>query len=127
MVAESQEEGEEELPDPESRVLKMLGTRSLQDTRSLTQRDDLLRMEEMEVKRQRSLRFLYEWKEDSRGVSAARIQKHHNTQKKQEVQMANKELIMVRRAALRCLLQDEYLQYQEELARMGKTFYVDRH
>ncbi|XP_056402421.1 cilia- and flagella-associated protein 141 [Hyla sarda] len=104
----------------------MLAARTLRDAKSITQRDELLRMAEMDIKRQHYLRFLHEWKEDSRGVSAARIQRHHNTQRAQELQMANKELIMVRRAALRCLLEDEHLQYQAELHRMGKAFYVDR-
>ncbi|XP_040268425.1 uncharacterized protein C1orf189 homolog [Bufo bufo] len=104
----------------------MLEPRTFRDTRSITQRDDLLRIAETEVKRQQSLRFLYEWKEDSRRVINTRIQQHHNAQKKREIQMANKELIIMRRAALRCLLEEEYLQYQEELRRMGKTFHVQR-
>ncbi|XP_066461989.1 cilia- and flagella-associated protein 141 [Eleutherodactylus coqui] len=89
-------------------------------------KEDLLNCAEMALKRQQDLQLLHEWKEDSRGVTAARNRNHHNAQKKEEVQMANKELVMIRRVSLRCLLEEEYLQYQEELNRMGKTFYVQR-
>ncbi|XP_077148863.1 cilia- and flagella-associated protein 141 isoform X2 [Ranitomeya variabilis] len=75
---------------------------------------------------QRSLQDMYEWKEDTRGVNAARIQKRQNIQKQQEIQLANKELVMLRRAALRCLFEEEYLQYQQELNFIGKTLYVQR-
>uniref|UniRef100_A0A8C5WF93 Chromosome 1 open reading frame 43 n=1 Tax=Leptobrachium leishanense TaxID=445787 RepID=A0A8C5WF93_9ANUR len=45
---------------------------------------------------------------------------------RQEIMMANKELVMVRRAALQRLLQEEYRQYSEELSRQGRCFYIQR-
>ncbi|XP_053122184.1 cilia- and flagella-associated protein 141 isoform X2 [Hemicordylus capensis] len=45
---------------------------------------------------------------------------------KEELHFANKQLIMVRRAALRHLLSFEHLQYQLELNHLGKSFYVER-
>ncbi|KAM3909845.1 cilia- and flagella-associated protein 141 [Leptodactylus fuscus] len=104
----------------------MLASRSFRNNRSITQREDLLRMAETEINRERSLQLLNEWKEDCQGITAARTEKVHNIQKKEEIRMANKELIIVRRAALRCLLEHEYLQYQQELSRMGRAFFVQR-
>ncbi|XP_006895912.1 PREDICTED: uncharacterized protein C1orf189 homolog [Elephantulus edwardii] len=44
----------------------------------------------------------------------------------QELALANKQLLMVRRAALHQLYEKEYQQYQQELNQMGKAFYVER-
>ncbi|XP_073493699.1 cilia- and flagella-associated protein 141 [Phyllobates terribilis] len=104
----------------------MLGSRTLYNSRSITEREEILKDSERELECQRSLKYMYEWKEDTRGVSAARIQKRQNIQQKQEIQMANKELVMLRRTALRCLLQEEHLHYQHELNRVGKSLYVQR-
>ncbi|XP_063802850.1 cilia- and flagella-associated protein 141 isoform X2 [Pseudophryne corroboree] len=66
------------------------------------------------------------WKEDARGTIASRIQRRQSALVRQELKMANKELVLVRRAALQRLLQDEHRQYQEELIRLGKTFFGQR-
>ncbi|KAG8519917.1 hypothetical protein J0S82_016724, partial [Galemys pyrenaicus] len=44
----------------------------------------------------------------------------------QEVALANKQLLMVRQAALHQLFEKENQQYQQELNQMGKAFYVER-
>ncbi|XP_073663197.1 cilia- and flagella-associated protein 141 isoform X2 [Tursiops truncatus] len=44
----------------------------------------------------------------------------------QELALANKQLLMVRQAALRQLFEKEHQQYQQELNQMGKAFYVER-
>ncbi|XP_067395362.1 cilia- and flagella-associated protein 141 [Emydura macquarii macquarii] len=44
----------------------------------------------------------------------------------EELWVANKELLMVRRAALRYLLHCEHLQHQRELNHGGKSFYAER-
>ncbi|XP_075763687.1 cilia- and flagella-associated protein 141 [Pelodiscus sinensis] len=44
----------------------------------------------------------------------------------EELSFAHQALVMVRRAALRCLLQREHLQHQQELNRQGKSFYAER-
>ncbi|KAM5294702.1 cilia- and flagella-associated protein 141 isoform 1-T1 [Glossophaga mutica] len=44
----------------------------------------------------------------------------------QELALANKQLLMVRQAALHQLFEKEHQQYQQELNRMGKAFYVER-
>ncbi|XP_077011807.1 cilia- and flagella-associated protein 141 [Tamandua tetradactyla] len=44
----------------------------------------------------------------------------------QELALANKQLLMVRQAALHQLLEKEHQQYQQELNQMGKAFYVER-
>ncbi|XP_073422735.1 cilia- and flagella-associated protein 141 [Dendrobates tinctorius] len=104
----------------------MLRSRTLHDSRNITEREEILKNKEIELERQRSLQDMYEWKEDTRGVNAARIQKRQNIQKQQEIQMANKELVMLRRAALQGLLENEYLHYRQELNHVGKTLYVQR-
>ncbi|XP_062049621.1 cilia- and flagella-associated protein 141 [Lepus europaeus] len=43
-----------------------------------------------------------------------------------ELALANKQLLMVRQAALHQLFEKEYQQYQQELNQMGKAFYVER-
>ncbi|XP_027987311.2 cilia- and flagella-associated protein 141 isoform X2 [Eptesicus fuscus] len=44
----------------------------------------------------------------------------------QELALANKQLLMVRQAALHQLFEKEHKQYQRELSQMGKAFYVER-
>ncbi|XP_044528475.1 uncharacterized protein C1orf189 homolog [Gracilinanus agilis] len=44
----------------------------------------------------------------------------------QEMAMANKQLLIVRQAALNQLFEKEQRQYQQELNQMGKSFYVER-
>lgn len=44
----------------------------------------------------------------------------------QELALANKQLLMVRRAALHQLFEEEHQQYQQELNQMGKAFYEER-
>ncbi|XP_063802849.1 cilia- and flagella-associated protein 141 isoform X1 [Pseudophryne corroboree] len=104
----------------------MLTTRMLQHTKSVTQRNDLLRVAEMELQREQALNIHNAWKEDARGTIASRIQRRQSALVRQELKMANKELVLVRRAALQRLLQDEHRQYQEELIRLGKTFFGQR-
>ncbi|XP_036128753.1 uncharacterized protein C1orf189 homolog [Molossus molossus] len=44
----------------------------------------------------------------------------------QELALANKQLLMVRQAALHQLFEKEHQQYQQELNQMGKAFYIER-
>ncbi|XP_069851654.1 cilia- and flagella-associated protein 141 [Dipodomys merriami] len=44
----------------------------------------------------------------------------------QELVLANKQLLLVRQAALHQLFEKEHHQYQRELNQMGKAFYVER-
>ncbi|KAM6167520.1 cilia- and flagella-associated protein 141 [Erethizon dorsatum] len=44
----------------------------------------------------------------------------------QELVLANKQLLMVRQAALHQLFEKEHQQYQQELNQTGKAFYVER-
>ncbi|XP_068849643.1 cilia- and flagella-associated protein 141 [Capricornis sumatraensis] len=44
----------------------------------------------------------------------------------QELALANKQLLMVRQAALHQLFEKEHQQYQQELNEKGKAFYVER-
>ncbi|KAM4861806.1 cilia- and flagella-associated protein 141 [Thomomys bottae] len=44
----------------------------------------------------------------------------------QELVLANKQLLLVRQAALHQLFEKEHQQYQRELNQMGKAFYVER-
>lgn len=44
----------------------------------------------------------------------------------QELALSNKQLLLVRQAALHELFEKEYRQYQQELNQMGKAFYEER-
>ncbi|XP_048214099.1 protein CFAP141 [Perognathus longimembris pacificus] len=44
----------------------------------------------------------------------------------QEIVLANKQLLLVRQAALHQLFEKEHQQYQRELNQLGKAFYVER-
>ncbi|XP_006976341.1 cilia- and flagella-associated protein 141 isoform X2 [Peromyscus maniculatus bairdii] len=44
----------------------------------------------------------------------------------QELALSNRQLLMVRQAALHELFEKEHQQYQQELSRMGKAFYEER-
>ncbi|XP_026904587.1 cilia- and flagella-associated protein 141 isoform X2 [Acinonyx jubatus] len=46
--------------------------------------------------------------------------------REQELALANKQLLMARRAALHQLLEQEHQQYQQELNLTGRAFYVER-
>uniref|UniRef100_A0A8C6I8R3 Cilia and flagella associated protein 141 n=1 Tax=Mus spicilegus TaxID=10103 RepID=A0A8C6I8R3_MUSSI len=46
--------------------------------------------------------------------------------KGQELALSNKQLLVVRQAALHELFEKEYQQYQQELNQMGKAFYEER-
>ena len=46
--------------------------------------------------------------------------------KEQELALSNKQLLVVRQAALHELFEKEYQQYQQELNQMGKAFYEER-
>uniref|UniRef100_A0A8D0DTA0 Uncharacterized protein n=1 Tax=Salvator merianae TaxID=96440 RepID=A0A8D0DTA0_SALMN len=56
----------------------------------------------------------------------ARARKRQQGEMKEEVYHANKQLTMIRRAALRHLLTKEHLQYQLELNYLGESFYAER-
>ncbi|XP_036047159.1 uncharacterized protein C1orf189 homolog [Onychomys torridus] len=44
----------------------------------------------------------------------------------QELALSNRQLLVVRQAALHQLFEEEHQQYQQELGRMGKAFYEER-
>ncbi|XP_073465324.1 cilia- and flagella-associated protein 141 [Aquarana catesbeiana] len=104
----------------------MITTRTFRETRSTTQRNDLLRIAETESHRERGERYMLEWKEYARGVGAGRMQRNLQAQKRQELRMAGAELLLTRRAALQHLLDSEHRQYQEELQSLGRTFHQQR-
>ncbi|KAF7247746.1 hypothetical protein EYD10_06202 [Varanus komodoensis] len=56
----------------------------------------------------------------------ARGKKRQQGEMKEELHYANKQLMMVRRAALHHLLSKEHLEYQLELNHLGMSFYVER-
>ncbi|CAH2327336.1 Hypothetical predicted protein [Pelobates cultripes] len=64
------------------------------------------------------------WTEEHENI--ARMQKLRCAQTKQEIKMANKELVLVRRAALKRLLKEEQEQYSKELNSQGKCFHTQR-
>ncbi|XP_077319488.1 cilia- and flagella-associated protein 141 [Lithobates pipiens] len=112
------------ITDPDVEI--MIATRTLRETRSTTQRNDLLRIAETELHRERGERYMSEWKEDARGVSAGRMQRNRLAQQCRELRMAGAELLLTRRAALQHLLDREHRQYQEELQSLGRTFHQQR-
>ncbi|XP_069507810.1 cilia- and flagella-associated protein 141 [Ambystoma mexicanum] len=79
-----------------------------------------------EIKRDEDLYQMMRWREDAEAHNDAKVQKRHRMDMKKETGQLNKELVMVRQAALQNLLECEHQQYQEELNRMGKSFYVQR-
>ncbi|KAJ1080986.1 hypothetical protein NDU88_001173 [Pleurodeles waltl] len=97
-----------------------------QAQKNFNKRTQQIFVAERDINRNQELTKLMTWREDDEARVDARVQKRHRTDMKKEVGLVNKELLMVRQAALQNLLQCEYLQYQEELNRMGKTFYVQR-
>ncbi|XP_062985261.1 cilia- and flagella-associated protein 141 isoform X2 [Elgaria multicarinata webbii] len=56
----------------------------------------------------------------------AKSRKRQQGEMKEELHYANKQLVMIRRAALRHLLSTEHLKYQLELNHLGKSFYAER-
>ncbi|KAH0627147.1 hypothetical protein JD844_002576 [Phrynosoma platyrhinos] len=100
-----------------------------------TTREQLLREEEMLEKINDFAKMIKRWERGhamSLQLSAQedrcfeRARKRQQAEMKEELHYANKQLIMVRRAALRHLLSIEHLQYQLELNHLGKSFYAER-
>nr|XP_056713409.1 cilia- and flagella-associated protein 141 [Euleptes europaea] len=59
-------------------------------------------------------------------ISFAKIKQRQQAEIKEELYQANKQLMTVRREALRHRLSIEHLQYQLELNHLGKSFYTER-
>ncbi|XP_054847447.1 cilia- and flagella-associated protein 141 [Eublepharis macularius] len=59
-------------------------------------------------------------------IGFAKMRQRQQAEMKEELYQANKQLMMVRREALRHLLSVEHLQYQLELNHLGKSFYAER-
>ncbi|XP_042327148.1 uncharacterized protein C1orf189 homolog [Sceloporus undulatus] len=100
-----------------------------------TTREQLLKEEEMLEKIHDFTKMIKSWErsyamslqllaQEDRCFEKAR--KRQQAEMKEELHYANKQLIMVRRAALRHLLSTEHLQYQLELNHLGKSFYAER-
>ncbi|RDD45174.1 Uncharacterized protein C1orf189 [Trichoplax sp. H2] len=70
--------------------------------------------------------LIAKWSEQLEEASDRRRLKHTHEGIRQEMKMANKELLYVRRAQLKKLLEDEHIQYEQELRGMGKAFYKER-
>ncbi|XP_028607296.1 cilia- and flagella-associated protein 141 [Podarcis muralis] len=98
-------------------------------------REQLLKEEEMLAKAQAYAKLLRSWergkamalelaKQEDRCLERAR--KREQAEVKEELYHANKQLKMVRRAALRHRLSFEHLQYQLELNHLGKSFFTER-
>ncbi|XP_075464097.1 cilia- and flagella-associated protein 141 [Ascaphus truei] len=106
----------------------MLPGRTLRDLEEIrtTRKNEHFRVAKEEIQRKQKREFLYGWTEDVGGIHFARARKQQQIQMRQERNMANKAIVLVRRAALQKLLQDEHRHYQEELNRLGKSFYVER-
>ncbi|OCT69512.1 uncharacterized protein C1orf189 [Xenopus laevis] len=90
------------------------------------QNTEMLWAAQRERQRERDLKSVSEWKEDLCGTMASRIERNHRATRKEEMELLHKELVMVRRAALHKLLQEEQQQYKDELNLQGKTFYTQR-
>ncbi|XP_020670480.3 cilia- and flagella-associated protein 141 isoform X1 [Pogona vitticeps] len=100
-----------------------------------TTHEQILKEEEMLEKVQDFVKLLKSWEhghamclhllaQEDRCFERAR--KRQQAEMKEELHYANKQLMMVRRAALRHLLSTEHLQYQLELNHLGKSFYAER-
>ncbi|XP_026557981.1 uncharacterized protein C1orf189 homolog [Pseudonaja textilis] len=86
-------------------------------------REKLLKEEEFQWKRERDMCLELKSQEDR---CFARSRKRHQTEMKEEMHYANKQLMMLRRAALKHLLSIEHLQYQLEFNHLGMSFYAER-
>ncbi|XP_026537727.1 uncharacterized protein C1orf189 homolog [Notechis scutatus] len=98
-------------------------------------REKLLKEEEMLAKFKEFSKFLQRSKHDrdmclelksQEDRCFARSRKRHQTEMKEEMHYANKQLMMLRRAALKNLLSIEHLQYQLEFNHLGMSFYAER-
>ncbi|XP_060103747.1 cilia- and flagella-associated protein 141 [Heteronotia binoei] len=98
-------------------------------------REQILKEEQMIQKIQDFSKLVRSWEfgraaslqlAKSDDISFAKIKQRQQAEMKEELYQGNKELMMVRREALRHLLSIERLQYQMELNHLGKSFYVER-
>ncbi|XP_053331094.1 cilia- and flagella-associated protein 141-like [Spea bombifrons] len=100
----------------------MLPSRIRQALDRTRQEDERLQRLEKERSREQTDALRCEWTEGHGAANTAR----QRGQMAQELQMANRQLVMVRRAALQHLLQQEKCRHQEELRRLGKSLQTQR-
>ncbi|XP_030043794.1 cilia- and flagella-associated protein 141 [Microcaecilia unicolor] len=103
-----------------------LARKMLQEQKRYTKRTEEIRIGKAENKRFEKLLHEAQWKEDIKDVVYNQIQQKKDQQLKHELQMTNREMVMVRRAALQQLLSLDYQQHRHDLNCMGTTFYVQR-
>ncbi|XP_025028016.1 uncharacterized protein C1orf189 homolog [Python bivittatus] len=98
-------------------------------------REQLEKEEEMLAKAKEFSKFIQSWErgramclqlKSQEDKCFAKSRKRQQAEMKEEMHYANKELMMVRRAALRHLLSTEHLQYQLEFNHLGMSFYAER-
>ncbi|XP_034272373.1 cilia- and flagella-associated protein 141 [Pantherophis guttatus] len=98
-------------------------------------REKLLKEEEMLAKFKEFSKFLQSWErgrvmclqlKSQEDRCFARSGKRHQAEMKEEMHYANKQLMMLRQAALKHLLSTEHLQYQLEFNHLGMSFYAER-
>ncbi|XP_019412391.1 PREDICTED: uncharacterized protein C1orf189 homolog [Crocodylus porosus] len=85
----------------------------LEDYKKLVQRWEQERQQALQWVQQEQRSLVAGWRQLRRGLA-------------EELRLASKELVLVRRAALYSLLQQEQLQHQQELAQLGWAFYMER-
>nr|XP_033781086.1 uncharacterized protein C1orf189 homolog [Geotrypetes seraphini] len=90
------------------------------------QRNAEIRIGRANIQREENLRHEAEWREDIKGKVFNQLQQEKDNELKRELQMANRELVMVRRAALQQQLSLDYQQYRHDLNCRGTTFYMQR-
>ncbi|XP_025068460.1 uncharacterized protein C1orf189 homolog [Alligator sinensis] len=85
----------------------------VEDYKKLVQRWEQERQQALQRVQQEQRSLVASWRQLRHGLA-------------EELRLASKELVLVRRAALCSLLQQEQLQHQQELARLGWAFYTER-
>ncbi|XP_029437857.1 uncharacterized protein C1orf189 homolog [Rhinatrema bivittatum] len=99
---------------------------ALEEQKHEAKRKEQIRTGKLEIKRYEKLMEEATWREDVTCTIASRVQNTRAQILANELQKSNKELVMVRKAALQEQLSLDYQQQQKELNRMGIAVYRQR-
>ncbi|XP_014339552.1 uncharacterized protein LOC106701982 [Latimeria chalumnae] len=112
------------MPDPDR------GDRQLYA--SLLKEEERIRLDELfasrnaAAKQDNLIRLRADWVDSVENLCTSKIQKRDMCKIKEELHYARNAFVLVRRAALKQMLELEFQQYRSELALAGKAFFTQR-
>ncbi|CAH1255629.1 centrosomal protein of 131 kDa-like [Branchiostoma lanceolatum] len=110
-------------------MAKYEGLESNKAQQRITQRikkDEMYASRQNTVRHEKETNLVSEWSEGLEEASEKKRYKADLSKMKEEVRLANRAMVAVRRAALKKQIEEEHRAHEQELHAMGKAFYIKR-